>query len=170
MDARGRWRLIRIFAAFLFLSVAWFAFSASFAPFSLAVGLFGSFAIAFEVYDVFIEEHEAARRSFLPRLFPALVFPFLVAAAMYAAAFRVARSVITGKVAPRVVHFRSRLRSDLARVVLAESITFTPGTIVLELDEDHYVVHWLNATTRHSTRSGAEIKGNLEDAVRRIWA
>ncbi len=170
MDASRRWGLLRIALTTLFLSVVWVFFSGSLDPLSLAAGFAGSVVIAILSYDVFIEDHEAGRRSVLPRFLPALAYPFLLAAAMYASSCRVFLAVITGRVEPRVVHFKSKLHSDLARVVLAHSITFTPGTITLELDDDHLIVHWLFATTRHAVRAGNEVKGGLEDAVRRIWS
>lgn len=169
MDARSRWRLVRIAATFAALSFAWLLFSGELSLPYLTAGLLCALLIAAATYDVFIEEHEAARSALLPRFVPALLFPFTLIAAMYSASFRVLASVVTGRISPRVVHFRSRMRSDLARVVLAEAITFTPGTITIELDEDHFVVHWLNSTTSHSTRAGAEVKGDLERAIGRIW-
>lgn len=170
MDPRSRWRALRVFFTFCVLMVAWVAFSADFGAVGLCAGAVSSAVVALLAYGVFIEEHEAGRRAVLPRLIPAFIYPFILIFSMYAAAFKVLGKVITGSVRPGVVHFRSRLRSDLARVVLAEGITFTPGTIVIDLDEDHYVVHWLDAPTRHSTRAGIEVKGPLEAAIRRIWA
>lgn len=45
---------------------------------------------------------------------------------------------------PALVSFRACLRTKTARVVLANSITLTPGTITVSLDEDEYVVHCLD--------------------------
>lgn len=170
MDAVRRWKRLRIAITFVALFVAWLVFTVNPAPASLAAGLAVSFLIAWGSYSVFIEDYEAGRRSLFPRLLPALAYFFLLIASLYASSARVLVAVITGRCSPRVVHFRTRLRADLARAVLAESITFTPGTIVLELDEDHLVVHWLFATTRHSARAGEEIKGRFERLLRRVWA
>jgi len=78
-------------------------------------------------------------------------------------------AIITGNINPRIVHFRTRLKSELARVILANSITLTPGTLTLDLDEDHLVVHWLNAKTTHSHYAGKLIKGHFESWLRRVW-
>ena len=154
---------------FIALGLFWLLFSWSLAPAVLVSGALFSLMIAVISYEVFIEEHEAARHAVLPRIVPAILFPFRLVAAMYMASFRTFGSIVTGRIEPRVVHFRTRLRSDLARVTLAEAITFTPGTIALELDEDHIIVHWLNATTRHSAQAGETVKGRLEAAIRRVW-
>ena len=77
--------------------------------------------------------------------------------------------VISGQSNPRVVHFRTRLKSELARVVLANSITLTPGTLTLDLDNDHLIVHWLDAKTIHSHYAAGLIKGHFESWLERIW-
>ncbi len=170
MKAWSFWKLIRFCATFMVLAAFWVLFSADIGLFSVLAGVFSSVLIALSAYDVFIEDYEASRRAVFPRLLPLLLYPFILTVAMYRSSLGILRSILSGRVSPHVVHFRSRLRSDLARVVLAESITFTPGTIVIDLDDDHYVVHWLNATSRHSAVAGAAIKGGLEAALKRIWA
>jgi len=47
-------------------------------------------------------------------------------------------------VEPILVTFRTELKSDLARTVLANSITLTPGTITVELTDDEFKVHCLD--------------------------
>ena len=45
---------------------------------------------------------------------------------------------------PAVVHFTAPLSSTFARVLLANSITLTPGTITVSLKDNEYVVHCLD--------------------------
>ena len=45
---------------------------------------------------------------------------------------------------PCLVSFRSELRSAWGRVLLANSITLTPGTITVDQREDRYLVHCLD--------------------------
>ncbi len=47
-------------------------------------------------------------------------------------------------VAPRVVRFRTKLRSDFARYLLAQSITLTPGTVTIKIAGDEFFVHAIN--------------------------
>ena len=47
-------------------------------------------------------------------------------------------------VQPRLVSFRTRLRTDAGKVVLANSITMTPGTITIGVREDRVLVHCLD--------------------------
>lgn len=45
---------------------------------------------------------------------------------------------------PVLFRFKTGLKTRTARVVLANSITLTPGTITVSLEEDEYVVHCLD--------------------------
>ncbi|GAH60549.1 unnamed protein product [marine sediment metagenome] len=97
------------------------------------------------------------------------IYPLVLLTKVYLASFKMIIPVITGQSNPRVVHFRTRLKSELARVVLANSITLTPGTLTLDLDNDHLIVHWLDAKTIHSHYAAGLIKGHFESWLKRIW-
>ena len=45
---------------------------------------------------------------------------------------------------PAMVLFRVDLETKMARVILANSITLTPGTITVLLEEDEFIVHCLD--------------------------
>jgi len=61
---------------------------------------------------------------------------------------------------PQLLRFRSHLPHPLARLTLANSITLTPGTVTVEVEEDEFLVH---ALTPGSAR-GVEL-GLLRDRV-----
>ena len=42
---------------------------------------------------------------------------------------------------PRIIRFKTSLKSDFARYVFANSITLTPGTVTMSLVGDEFVVH-----------------------------
>ena len=48
------------------------------------------------------------------------------------------------RVHPVIVRFRADLRTRTARVLLANSITLTPGTITVALEDNEYTVHCLD--------------------------
>lgn len=49
-------------------------------------------------------------------------------------------------VEPVIVEHRTRLKTNLGRVILANSITLTPGTITVSLEGDELVIHCLDST------------------------
>lgn len=58
----------------------------------------------------------------------------------------VCRMILTRKeqMEPVIVHVHAPLKSETARVILANSITLTPGTITVSLTEDDLLVHCLD--------------------------
>lgn len=48
------------------------------------------------------------------------------------------------QVEPQIVHFTSHLKTETARVILANSITLTPGTITVGLEGNEFYVHCLD--------------------------
>jgi len=78
-------------------------------------------------------------------LFIVYVFgPFFYALAK--ANFDVAYRVITGKINPGIVRVSPDLKTDLGITMLANSITLTPGTLSVDIDEksNDLYVHWIN--------------------------
>lgn len=50
------------------------------------------------------------------------------------------------EVEPQLRAFRTPLRTPTARAVLADSITLTPGTITVRVEEDEYLIHSLDSS------------------------
>lgn len=59
---------------------------------------------------------------------------------------------------PAIVHFKTDLRSTFARVLLANSITLTPGTITVVLADDEYTVHCLDKELAEGISSSVFVK------------
>ena len=47
---------------------------------------------------------------------------------------------------PNLVRFKTKLKSDAMKVLVANSITLTPGTYTVVLEDDTYAVHALDAS------------------------
>ena len=59
---------------------------------------------------------------------------------------------------PVLIFYQTKLKTKTARVILANSITLTPGTITVSLEEDQYVVHCLDANMFEGTDDGIFVK------------
>jgi multicomponent Na+:H+ antiporter subunit E len=64
---------------------------------------------------------------------------------------------------PVLVKFRTTLKSDFTRMLLANSITLTPGTITVSLEGDEYTIHCLDT----SLAEGLE-NSDFERALRKL--
>jgi multicomponent Na+:H+ antiporter subunit E len=76
--------------------------------------------------------------------FIAYLFPFFFA--MAKANIDVAYRVITGRINPAIVKINPKLKNDISVTILANSITLTPGTLSVEVDQktNELYVHWIN--------------------------
>jgi multicomponent Na+:H+ antiporter subunit E len=45
---------------------------------------------------------------------------------------------------PGVVEVKTQLKSSLGRLILANSITLTPGTLTVDLQDDSILIHWVD--------------------------
>ncbi|MBQ8953836.1 MAG: Na+/H+ antiporter subunit E [Clostridia bacterium] len=66
------------------------------------------------------------------------------------------------EVEPELHTFTTRLKTDTARVALANSITLTPGTITCTLEGDKFCVHALDSTLGEGVESSDFEKRLLE--------
>ncbi|MFW5684072.1 MAG: Na+/H+ antiporter subunit E [Spirochaetota bacterium] len=169
MTRDTRWNIVRAGLTTVYLMLGWMLFTWNLAPGSLVLGLAHSLIIAVITFPIFVESDEAALRSHLPRVEVLGLFLLVLVFNMYVASFKVLWQILRGRINPGVVHFRTRLRTDIARVALTSSITLTPGTITLLLDDDHLIVHWLDARTTHSKYANSLIAGSYERLLRHIW-
>lgn len=71
-----------------------------------------------------------------------------------------AKLVLSSKydVEPAVIKFKAPLKTEVARVILANSITLTPGTITVRLQYDEFTVHCLDKTFAEGINSSIFVK------------
>lgn len=67
---------------------------------------------------------------------------------------------------PQVIRFKLRFENPMAIFVLANSITLTPGTITLDVEEDVYVIHALTGPAAAEWQEVAA--GQPNEMIRRI--
>ncbi len=58
-------------------------------------------------------------------------------------------------VEPGLVEFETSLRSETAQVLLAQSITLTPGTVTVDVSDGRFMVHCLSAKSRQGMEEGS---------------
>ena len=88
-------------------------------------------------------EWQIARR--IPRI--AGYFVYLVGE-VFKSSFAVMKLIWspTMVIEPEVTSFRTKLRTDAGKVVLANSITMTPGTLTIDVQEDEFLIHCLDTS------------------------
>ena len=115
---------------------------------TLEIALFG-IAVAGAVFAFVCRFMEYSLKKELQfyRLMPAFVqYLYYLIKEIVFSNITVSRMILTRKeeMEPVIVHVRTSLKSEIARVILANSITLTPGTITVSLTDDKLLVHCLD--------------------------
>jgi multicomponent Na+:H+ antiporter subunit E len=69
---------------------------------------------------------------------------------------------------PGIVKVKTTLKSDLARMLLANSITMTPGTISVDIVDDYLYVHWIYIRSEDPAIYTGMIIGAFEKYIKKI--
>jgi multicomponent Na+:H+ antiporter subunit E len=74
-------------------------------------------------------------------------------------------------VRPGTVKVRTGLRTEAGRTALANSITLTPGTLSVDIDDEEgtLYVHWIVVGAEDDESATREIVGRFEPLLRRIF-
>ncbi len=80
------------------------------------------------------------------KLFLILQYVFVLVKEIVKANYAVIKMIMSSRyeIEPVIIRFRTDLKTTPARILLANSITLTPGTITVSLEGDEYVVHCLD--------------------------
>lgn len=143
---------------FATLAAVWLLLSGHYEPLLLG---FGALSCAFVCFLARrFDGPRASRPPLRARRLPAYLL--WLSREIVKANIDVARRVVDPRlpIDPRLVEVRASQRGDLARVIFANSITLTPGTISVDLGADHILVHSLS-------REGAEalLAGTMDAKV-----
>ena len=65
-------------------------------------------------------------------------------------------------ISPGIVRIRTSLKTPLARTLLANSITLTPGTITVDVRDDLFYVHWISVDDEDIDGATRRIVGSFE--------
>jgi multicomponent Na+:H+ antiporter subunit E len=82
----------------------------------------------------------------------------------------VAKRVIDPKlpINPGIVAIKTDLKEDYKKLILANSITLTPGTITMDVQGDTLYIHWIDATTSDIQKASKEIAGSFEEVLLKL--
>ena len=89
------------------------------------------------------KEWKIARR--IPRILGYFVY---LVGEVFKSAFGVIRLIWSPSmvIEPEVTSFKTKLRTDAGKVILANSITMTPGTLTVDVQEDEFLIHCLDTS------------------------
>jgi multicomponent Na+:H+ antiporter subunit E len=74
------------------------------------------------------------------------IYLFVFMGELFKSAIDVALRVLARElpINPGIVKVRTKLKSPMGRIVLANSITLTPGTMTVETSGEYFYIHWID--------------------------
>jgi len=70
---------------------------------------------------------------------------------------------------PGIVAIKTGLKSDIAKLFLANSITLTPGTFTLDILGDKLLIHWINVKGKDIDEATGIIGKKFEKYLKEIF-
>lgn len=118
---------------------------------SILVGIFAYGVMGFD----FSKEKKISRK-----LVPVIIYLIILVYEVIKANFYMINLVLSPKIEiePKLRYFTVDLKSTLSKVVLADSITLTPGTITVLLVDDEYLIHAIDEEVQEGIEESIFVK------------
>lgn len=156
---------MRYIYTFLIMFGFWVLLSGKFDMFHLTLGVLSSGLVSFLSADILM--HDTKKNDRLAITFRFLSYiPWLlyqIVLSTIHVAFLALHPKMHDRIDPTIVTFKTKLKSNVARVALANSITLTPGTITIRIEDGVFYVHAI------SRKAAAGLPGEMEDRLARVF-
>ena len=152
---------------FILFFFAWIIFNGRITAEITVIGLIIS-ALMFAFICKFMGYHPQKEKIFYLRIFSFCGYLFVLIKEIIKANLTVFRLILTRKetIEPVIVIVHTNLRSEWSKVILANSITLTPGTITVSLRDNELTVHCLDKSLAEGMEDSIFVK-MLEKMERR---
>ncbi len=162
-------KLKNIFVSFIIAFIFWILLNNTLDPMILGIGALLSLGISLIFCarcDVF-SEIKLTPAALLYTFIYIIVFLY----ELIKSNLDVARRVITPSlpINPGIVEVKTRLKSKMGRMILANSITLTPGTLTIDIVGDTLYIHWIDVQTRDTREATEKIVRKFEKYLEKIY-
>ena len=135
------------------LSLLWLGLSGHVEPLMLAIGVASVFLVLFITLRMEAVDHTRYPIHFTSSLFR--FWRYLVREIILSNIDVIRRILTPGKsISPQMITLPLPQKSDLAKVMYANAITLTPGTVSVQLDRDTIMVHALSKEAADALETG----------------
>jgi multicomponent Na+:H+ antiporter subunit E len=162
-------KIKNILVSFAIAFVFWILLNNSFDPLLLGIGAGLSLILSLifcSQCDIFSELKLTPQAFFFT-----IVYLFVFLFELIKSNLDVARRVITPSlpINPGIVEVKTKLKSRMGRMILANSITLTPGTLTIDIKEDTLYIHWIDVETQDINKATQKIVRKFEKYLEKIY-
>ena len=162
-------KLSRFITSWFFLMLVWIAFTSTYATQELLTGAFVSGIIALFSVPFFTC---CDLSLFHPiKIVYMIWFIIVFIKALILSNLDVARRVISPAlpINPGIVEFKTQLKTNFGKMVLANSITLTPGTLTIDVIDDVFYIHWIDVQTTNPEDAFTHLAESFEKILLKIY-
>ena len=162
-------KINRYILTLISLFILWILLTSTLAWEELAAGFLFSAFIALFGYSYFTEKGFSGitLKKIAYFLFYIPVFFWEMIKANFDVAYRVVHPKMP--IRPGIVQIKTNLKSDIAKLILGNSITLTPGTLTVEIVKDNLLIHWINVKTKDIEKATDIVGGRFEKYLKVIF-
>ena len=143
--------IIRTSLLFIFYFLIWLLLSGHYDPLLLSLGLLSCALSLYVTWKANFIDNEGLPLHLLVRL---PVYTIWLFKEIIKANIDTAKIIILNNPNPQNFRVKSTQKTEAGKVMYANSITLTPGTVTTQLDEDVLEVHALTAEMAEDVKSG----------------
>ncbi len=154
---------------FIIILIIWFLMTFNLETPNIIVGCMAALITAIVFGRSFLQD---SKKFFQPvRYFWIIVYLFVFIWECIKANFDVAYRVLSPKmpIKPGIVKVKTKLKTNIGKTFLANSITMTPGTITVDVIDDDFYVHWIYVGSKDPKIYTNKILGRFEKYLKRIF-
>ncbi|MCM8766833.1 MAG: Na+/H+ antiporter subunit E [Candidatus Omnitrophica bacterium] len=159
---------MEFFAIFILTFIVWMILTWNIEFLNIMVGILACAFVSF----IFSKEFKFDRKIFeIKRYFYFIGYLFVFIYYMIKANLLMAYRVLSPRlpIKPGIVKIPVELKSPLARAILANSITLTPGTFTLKITDQFLYIHWIYIYTYDKKQQKEKIVGLMEKILKKVF-
>ena len=147
--------------------VFWIVWSGQFDLFHLALGVISTAIVSLWSSRLFFPSSQIRFSEFFATIFRVECYGVWLVYQIFLANLDVLRLALHPRcqdmLDPKMVSFKTTLRSEMALFVFAQSITLTPGTVTVRVSDHEFLVHAL------SPMFAKGLPGDMQDRIARAF-
>jgi len=160
---------MKYIALFILAFIFWLLLTFNIDISNIIVGIVASLITAFVFGKYFIKDVIPFLQP--QRYFWLIIYLFIFTWECIKANFDVAYRVLhpAMPIKPGIVKVKMDLKTNIAKTILANSITMTPGTITVDIIDDYIYVHWIYVYSENPEEYSHKVSGRFEHYIKKIF-
>tara|TARA_Y100001970_G_scaffold226479_1_gene280049 strand:- start:17120 stop:17614 length:495 start_codon:yes stop_codon:yes gene_type:complete len=158
---------VQFITSFILLVPFWFLMSGKFDMFHVVLGIISITIVSLWFGNILIQSPKKSFPARLGEIFNFIPYLFWLLIEIVKSNIHVIKISLSpnikSRINPQLVTFKTSLKKDFSKFILANSITLTPGTVTVRISDSEFLIHALT----DEVASG--LPGDMESKVAKVF-